>query len=188
MAWTLIQHDESDSSHEFPRLSTGDYWEVQNIPDTYDHLKVVGFVQLATGQSSSMNLCEVLFNNDDSDDYSDQYMYYTTGTSVGGSYDANRAGGARMAYCADDQNAGGFSSFTLTIPNYCHGSVMHRRFLCRSGMAGGSMSDYYHHNMMTTGTWHSTAEIDRIKITEGWGHDSGFQQYSTMSLYGISVS
>ena len=188
MAWTLIQHDEADSSHEFSRLSTGDYWEVQNIPDTYDHLKVVGFVQLATGTSSATNLVELLFNNDTGSNYSDQYMYYSSGTSDGGSYDANRAGGSRLAYLADDQNTGAFSSFTLTILNYCHGSAMHRRWLCRSATAGGSTSNYYHHNMMTTGTWHSTAEIDRIKITEGWGNDSGFRQYSTMSLYGISVS
>ena len=188
MAWTLIQHDEADSSHEFPRLSTGDYWEVQNIPDTYDHLKVMGFVQLATGTSSATNLVELLFNNDTGSNYSDQYMYYSSGTSVGGSYDANRAGGSRLAYLADDQNTGAFSSFTLTILNYCEGSAMHRRWLCRSATAGQYTNDYYHHNMMTTGTWHSTAEIDRIKITEGWGNDSGFRQYSTMSLYGISVS
>lgn len=187
MAWTLIQHDEADSSHEFPRLSTGDYWEVQNIPDTYDHLKVMGFVQLDTG-SSGTTLVELLFNNDTGSNYSDQYMYYSSGTSVGGSYDANRAGGSRLAYLADGGNPGAFSSFTLTILNYCQGSTMHRRWLCRSATAGGSTSDNYHHNMMTTGTWHSTAEIDRIKITEGWGNDSGFQRYSTMSLYGISVS
>ena len=188
MAWTLIQHDEADSSHEFSRLSTGDYWEVQNIPDTYDHLKVVGFVQLATGTSSATNLVELLFNNDTGSNYSDQYMYYSSGTSVGGSYDVNRAGGSRLAYLADDQQTGAFSSFTLTILNYCEGSAMHRRWLCRSATAGQYTNDYYHHNMMTTGTWHSTAEIDRIKITEGWGNDSGFQRYSTMSLYGISVS
>jgi len=187
MAWTLIQHDESDSSHEFPRLSTGDYWEVQNIPDTYDHLKVVGFVNLATGTSSSTNLVHLLFNNDTGSNYSDGYMYYSSSTVVGGSYDSNRAG-ARLAYLADDQIASSFSSFSLTVLNYCSGSTMHRQFLCRSGTASGSISDYYHHNMMTTGAWHSTAEIDRIKITEGWGNDSGFRQYSTMSLYGISVS
>jgi hypothetical protein len=135
-----------------------------------------------------MTLLELLFNNDTGANYSDAYMYYgTSASTVGGGQDTNRAGGSRMAYLADDSVLGSFSSFTLLIPNYSSGSTMHRSWLCRSGMSH-STADYFHYQMMNTGTWHDTDAIDRIKITEAWGNASGFQQYSTMSLYGISVS
>ena len=192
MAWTLIQHDESDSSHEFPRLSTGDYWQVDSIPDTYDHLKVVGFVQLDSNTSSSMNLLHLFFNYDGNGDatggtYTDCYMQAYQSAGVNYSNDTNRAQGARMAYQADDGMLGTFSSFTLMVLNYCSGSTMHRHFMCRSGISHNN-NDYYYNNMMLTGSWRDTDPIDSIRIEEGWGNDSGFQRYSTMSLYGISVS
>lgn len=127
-----------------------------NIPQSYNHLKIIGHLDIGNGQTLSFT------TNGFSSNYSG-YLYHNGGTTWSG-------GGSNTHYLVPYIYSGG-SSFELTIPNYKNSN--NKAWQCMSASVGTSYS------FGLSGGNFSGGAINTISLS---GSNSGSWN---VSLYGL---
>lgn len=145
---TLIQNQSSTSASSIT---------FNNIPGTYNHLKVIGFSSLGNGQTVSLSINA--FSNNGSG-----YLYHNGGVTW--------TGGTSSTHYLIPYSYSGGSSFDLTIPNYT--KSYNKAWHCMSGSIGTSVT----YGVSGGNISHSVAITDLYLN----GSTSG---YWNVSLYGM---
>ena len=176
--WNVISAQTVDASN--PLTVT-----FSSIPDTYDHLYILGSARLSnTGGSTYYPEVVTSFNNVTSGSEYNYSFIKAYSTTITGLVSANQASGwYGLRSCGTATVADIFAPWELWIPNYANTDNY------KSGVFTGIVSN----NDNTDGRWYhqwggfqwaNTAAISEIDFTPT---SSGtFAQYSTFTLYGIN--
>jgi hypothetical protein len=152
--------------------ATGTNLDFTNIPQTFKHLQLRGYVKLST--SAQINLRVGNGSFDTGSNYSYHFFYWT-----GASTASNNATTQDKGYIGYYQSANSmWGSFILDIPDYQntnkYKSMMSQQTSVHSG--DGIL-------MLNSSNWRSTSAINQIRVYSADGVD--FVQNSTVALYGI---
>ena len=162
-------------------LGSAGWFDFTNIPAVYTHLEVEGVVRSALAAATDAILWRM--NNDASAIYSTQWQDCTGGTFAGLGNSGQTAGGSTAvttAIAAASGSAGFFSPFTMKIFGYSSTSWA-KTYIGSIYQIQSSLHHWF------SGTWPSTAVMNRFGIGAGTSFAGNFVAGSIMSLYGITT-
>lgn len=150
--------------------------DFQNIPATYNHLHVIGFLR-GVQAADSVEL-RVRMNNDSGNNYDDQYVAGANATLTG-SARTGESSALLGEIVAGNGNAGHGSPFMADIPQYA-GTTFEKMVLTEFGRMVADAAAGFNRGM-SLGRWRNTAAITRITFLLSAGN---FLAGSQLSLYG----
>jgi hypothetical protein len=171
-AFTVIDNTELSSA--------ATSWSKSSIPSSYDHLLL-----MASTRSSTANTyiyMKLHLNGDTGSNYSDNTVRATANTPQAdrnNSHAYMQTGNAT----ANNHTTGHFGTLKMWIPNYAN-TTGYKQVMTHTTASGTSASAWYSAFDIAAGSWTSTAAINQIALSMGGGD---FMQYSTFTLYGVSV-
>ena len=149
--------------------STAASIDFQNIPQTYNHLKLLCFLK-----GSANDWHGIRFNNDTAANYGSVWM-----SGVNSSAGAGTTPGAAYGYVGLHGSAGTIAASTeIMIPNYKDGATLRRSWLAYN------VDLAYVGAIIAGGSWNSTAAINRITLIPIAG--GTFSAGSRVTLHGIT--
>jgi hypothetical protein len=184
MATTLIDHQELGSTTWDNGSTDKTIWQKGSIPNTYDHLLVIGSIR-STASAYWQNLWIRVGNGGLSTGayYSSTYLSNVNSSSA---ISGRASGQTKWAYQyvqADWGHADCFSVVKIWIPNYAVSNNGEKQVIIQTVVVNNSNTAAQGGITMTAGLWNSQSAITDIGVSEP---NSGFKAYTDFSLYGIS--
>ena len=184
MATTLIDHQELGSTTWDNSSTDKTIWQKGSIPNTYDHLLVIGSIRSASS-AYWQNLWIRVGNGGLSTGayYSSTYLSSVNSSSA---ISGRATGQTKWAYQyvqADWGRTNNFSIVKIWIPNYSVSNNGEKQVIIQTAVVNDSNNTQQGSMTITAGLWNSQSAITDVGVSEP---NNGFKTYSDFTLYGIS--
>lgn len=146
-----------------------------SIPGTYTDLMVVTSLK---NSSQSLTQTLIRFNSDSGSNYTWRWL---RGTGSAADSTNNATWGDSTAIYVSYHDNVNYNNGSIYIPNYASATA---KSVSSDGVEEQNTSAAY--QLISAGTWSGTAAITSISVIKSSG--TGFAQYSSATLYGISKS
>ena len=159
------------------------YWAKTSIPTdgTYDHLLIKASLRGEYAGRYNVSL-SLTVNGVNSSVYSDT-AFYAAAAAITSTRENARAQLVGAEWPANDALAGTFGDIEMWIPHYAN-STNYKPFIVKAVAPNNSTTDSQWYLGAMAGLYAQTTAISSIKIASGHGDD--LEQYSTITLYGIT--
>ena len=173
-AFTVIDHTELSG--------TTTSWSKASIPATYDHLLLVASVRGAgAGTSTAVNTNLGNGSVDTGANYSSTYLMAASATPLSGRFTSDTE--IFGAYAPEASvTADTFATIKIWVPNYAN-TANFKQVLLSCAMENASTGTATWRRIQSAGLWQSTSAVTDLQLSEP---ASGFVQYSTFTLYGVT--